>query len=415
MRLRLAGALIATCVPAAPIPAAADGVLKKGDWAAHGFAAERKAGLRAFVKGSFEHKQSVGGALLLAHRGEVIFEEGFGYADLKTKRPFLPDTPCRIASISKPIVATLLVRLAARGELDLEAPVDRYLPEFKALRLQSGKRPRRMPKVRELLSHTAGFTPDKEDRPWLSPASRSKTLGEMVGLYASKGLYRNPGGACRYSGTGYDVAGRILEVVTGKPLESVLQAELCRPLGLKSTTFYPGKALRKRAAERYWLWRSDLTFHRNTHRSAGRDATGGPPYPYTSVGGAVMSTARELAAFLMMHRNRGLHAGRRYVAEDALRQMYEMRKPWPGYGMGFVLRAAEVKPGGRASCIHHSGSSGTLFWLDFEHDLLGVVVTQTAMSKGRPKPGADNEPPDRGPSFPKLVRAQVEKLLTPSP
>jgi CubicO group peptidase (beta-lactamase class C family) len=90
---------------------------------------------------SVERGELPGGSLLLMHEGEVIFDQGFGYAHIRRKSPFTADAPVRVASLSKSIIATLIVRLDARRALDLDRPIDGYLPRLLQLRLTTGKAP----------------------------------------------------------------------------------------------------------------------------------------------------------------------------------------------------------------------------------------------------------------------------------
>jgi len=390
--------------------------LRRGEWEAHGLPGESKKELQQFLAGSYERRETVGGSALIVHAGEVVFEQVFGHASIRQKRAFEMSTPCWVASISKPIVATLAVKLAAAGKLDLDAPVDRYLPELTGLRLRSGQPLHRMPRVRELLTHTAGFTPDDKEggRPWLWKECAGKTLAEMVKLYPvfpRPGLYCNPGRGCWYSGMGYDVVGRIIEVATGRPIHLVLNDELCEPLGLKDTGLLPEKALRSRAASRYYHWRSDSSFHYKIPRPAPTAPLNPATSPYTPIGGGILSTPSDLATFLLMHRNRGVHKGRQLIPEAALAEMYERKRPWPRYGMGFVLGPASPELGDRTAWVLHTGSSGTLFWLDFEHDVIGVVLTQTQRSRGHRMPESEKKIPKDAPGFALTVKDRIDRIL----
>jgi len=86
-------------------------------WLAHGFTESQRASLREAFRWGIENRFIPGGALLIAHRGEPVFREAFGVADLETGRPFTVDAPCRIASVTKPHTATLLAMLMAEGKL----------------------------------------------------------------------------------------------------------------------------------------------------------------------------------------------------------------------------------------------------------------------------------------------------------
>ena len=155
-----------------------------------------------------------GGAILLVHKGEVIFKEAFGYGHIQKETPFTEDGQFVAASISKSIIATLIVKLAADEVVDLDQPIDEQLPIAKTLKLSSGERPMRTPTLRECLHHTAGFRSDEGPgtKPWLQWKHQGLTLAEVIEHEAEIPLSQNPGERYAYSGIGYDFAGRVVEV-----------------------------------------------------------------------------------------------------------------------------------------------------------------------------------------------------------
>lgn len=149
-------------------------------WTAHGFTSEQRESIHAALRWGVENKFVPGGALLIMHRGEPVFREGFGVADLETKKPFAADAPCRIASVTKPHTATLLALLVDEGRLSWDDPVDKHLPQFTGITVQGKGKAARTPTIRELLSHTAGF-PGNDDRRGGDPGFKTGgTLAEAV-------------------------------------------------------------------------------------------------------------------------------------------------------------------------------------------------------------------------------------------
>ncbi|MBI2298709.1 MAG: beta-lactamase family protein [Armatimonadetes bacterium] len=381
--------------------------LPRGDWAAHGFAAVDRQALADWLDAGVARGQTAGGNVLLLHRGEVISEHAFGEADREAHRPFEMTTPCVIASLSKGIIATLAMRLVEAGKLDLDAPVDRYLPDFYDLRLRSGAAPGRLPTVRELLCHTAGFTPDTAEhgRPWLRREAGGKTLAEMVARYPTwpvPGLVAEPGTRFGYSGIHYDIAGRILEIVSGQPLDALLQEQLCRPLGMTGTLYNPAPAYLARGARHYSISTKTGRLFLTPRRPPPGPAEGGS-MPYVSVGGSIWSTASDLARFLLFHRSGGLVDGERLLPAERLREMYDRRPPRSSYGLGWIL--GPPRADGGVKWIYHTGSSGTLHWVDWEHDVVGVILTQTSGEDGRP-------PSEGGPvGFSRQAKARIDRIF----
>lgn len=191
-------------------------------WAAHGFSTAQRVQLREAWQWGIEQRFVPGGAMLVVHRGEVIFREAFGVADLETKAPFPVDAPCRLASVTKPYTATVLAMLVEQGKVEWEDAVDKFLPQMARLNVRGSGPATRPPKIRELLSHTAGFPGNSERRSGASGVRFGGTLAQAVNEIARAGLVTEPGSAYAYTGMGYMVAGRVAEVVTGREFAALM-------------------------------------------------------------------------------------------------------------------------------------------------------------------------------------------------
>jgi CubicO group peptidase (beta-lactamase class C family) len=367
----------------APFAAAASAAVSdsadEARWAAHGFSAAQRSQLREVWQWGIENRFVPGGAMLVVHRGEVIFREAFGVADLETKPPFPVDAPCRLASVTKPYTATLLAMLVEQGKVGWDDPVNKFLPQMAKLTVREKGPAARPPKIRELLSHTAGFPGNSERRSGATRVRTGGTLVEAVDEIARAGLVTEPGTAYAYTGFGYMVAGRVAEVVTGREFAALMREKLLAPLGAIGVVFLPSAsaALKARMPTRYE--RIDGTLQRADE--AGADEAGvGFPNP----GGGLVATVDEVAKFLLLHRNHGLVDGVRLVAPESLQALY---RPQPmtgreGYGFGFnVLRTDASGIGDR---MRHNGASGTSVLIDFKADLLVVVLTQVPTKQRLP-------------------------------
>ncbi|TWU19445.1 serine hydrolase domain-containing protein [Allorhodopirellula heiligendammensis] len=376
------------------------------NWTEHGLSPESRASLESHLFESVDEGNVPGGSILILHAGEVIFRKGFGYAHLRHERPFSADAPFRIASLSKSIIATLTVILDERGDLDLDSPIDRYLPSASRLRLGSGAQPERLPTIAECLKHTAGFISDYDDggRPWLVYTGRGKSLAEVVELEIEMPMARRPGESFAYSGIGYDIVGRVIEKVCDQPLDEVLQQELCQPLGMLDTTYFPDERTRQQMPSFYWQWRSDGHFRRQLDREQI------PRDEYKSVGGGIVSTLDDLARFLLLHRNRGLVGNESFVDPITLERMYWRQKPGAFYGLGFTLgpQADDALP----NWIFHSGSSGTMMWWDRQRDVIAIIATQHRRSAGEQKPGTPAQISLDTPSWQAMTKSQwIDPIL----
>jgi CubicO group peptidase (beta-lactamase class C family) len=209
------------------------------DLHSHGVTQDQIESLSEIMHQAVQQKLIAGCSFLVAHKGETIYRKAFGYADLESKRLFTTDELCMIASVSKPFLATVLMVLVEQGKVRLEDPVEKYLPEFKGIRVEGSQSPARPMTIRHLLSHTAGFWGNKGITPEKMDLIRNfeRPLAEAVELIAEYDLLYEPGTKFTYSGTGYCVAGRVAEVALGQSLEEIAQDALFRPLGLNRTTY----------------------------------------------------------------------------------------------------------------------------------------------------------------------------------
>lgn len=180
-----------------------------------------------------------GAAILIAAAGEVLYEKGFGVADLSTGQPIIPATNFRMASVSKQFTALCVQLLAQRGMLSYEDKLLRFFPGFSAIGESIT--------IRHLLTHTSGL-PDYES--FVEESSNRQVRDEEVLEIsaAQSATYFVPGTDYRYSNTGYVLLAIIVEQVSGKSYADFLQENIFTPLGMHHTTLYEsGKPIPNRA------------------------------------------------------------------------------------------------------------------------------------------------------------------------
>jgi CubicO group peptidase (beta-lactamase class C family) len=349
-------------------------------WLADGLTAAQRDDIRAAFRWGIRRRFIPGGALLIVHRGKVVFREAFGVADLETGRPFTVDAPCRIASVTKPHTATLMAMLVEDGKLAWDDPVDKYLPRFSGVKVRGKGPAARQPKIRELLSHTAGFPANKEPESNARKVKTgNKTLADAADQLAADGLATEPGSVFAYTGSGYIVAGRIAEIVTGREFNVLMKERLLDPIGATTAVFYPfaSKELKARMPTMYQRQEGRLVKRDDSSRGEGA-------MPFPSPGGGLISTLDDVGRLLLLHRNRGMVGAGRRIAPESLRALYQpQRATGPeGYGLGFnVLRTGADGVGDR---VRHIGASGTLVLMDFKRDLLLVMLTQVPQTQTLP-------------------------------
>jgi CubicO group peptidase (beta-lactamase class C family) len=178
--------------------------------------------------------------------GRLVVARPMGVQDPDSKRPVTPETLFRIASMSKAFTALAILKLRDAGRLSLDAPAETYVPEMRGWKYPTADSPKI--RVRDLLSHAAGFVTDDPwgDRQTPMPEPEFSRL-----LRAGVPFQRAPQTAYEYSNLGFAILGRIVTNVSGRPFEDYIQSEIMRPLGMASTGYDYTKARQERRALGY--------------------------------------------------------------------------------------------------------------------------------------------------------------------
>jgi CubicO group peptidase (beta-lactamase class C family) len=175
----------------------------------------------------FRETHAVAGlAVAVVREGEVV-ARGFGVRHLVTGAPVTPETMFHLASVSKPFVATAILR----SGIDLDAPLTTWVPE---LTLADGRQ--NEVTVRGLLTHTSGL-PDVSEYGWHDPQLDDDALGEFARSLSHWSLKADPGTAFSYSNAGYELVGLVLSRVVGTTFEEAVRQRLLAPLGMSRSTF----------------------------------------------------------------------------------------------------------------------------------------------------------------------------------
>jgi CubicO group peptidase (beta-lactamase class C family) len=316
-----------------------------------------------------EHDMS-GAVILVADRNKVLDLEAVGYSDLTTRRPMRTDDLFWIASMSKAITATAMMMLVDEGRVRLDDPVEKYIPEFKTLKVAQKDGTLAPPshpiQIHELLSHTSGLR-------FLNAADKgvidSVPLAQSVQNDLKEPLLYDPGTSYVYSNEGIDTAGLIVQLVSGEPFEEFLKERLFIPLGMVDTTFFPTPAQLKRLAKSYTATKDksgmeELPIHFLKYPLDGPDR-------YPAPGGGLFSTAHDVARFCQMLDNGGTLEGKTYLSTEAVRKM-TVRETGPlvKKDYGFGLNATD------GATFGHSGAFKTNMVVD--HGQIRIFMVQQA-------------------------------------
>jgi CubicO group peptidase (beta-lactamase class C family) len=366
-----------------------------------GFSSARLDRIAAWQQSQVDAGAFSGAVAAIVKNGTVAYLRAVGFRDTAKTIPLKEDAIFRIASMTKPVTAVAAMMLVEEGKLDLAAPVYHYIPEFKDTMVvverkdpvtgatELAPEPQKRPMtVEDLLRHTAGLVPRREDIKVIDGVLRpDKTLADYVSALAKLPLAHQPGEVWAYSWS-FDVLGRVIEVASGQPLDRFLENRLFEPLGMVDTGFWvpPEKVSRliDRPAGRGWItW----------------DAT--TPTTLFRGGGGLMSTAADYLRFCQMLLNGGELDGVRILKAATVRRMTTNALPpdirFAGdffmgpqagstYGLGFAVRNdpdRSLVPGSVGS-FSWDGILGTYFWVDPGEQLIAVQLIQVAPATGAP-------------------------------
>jgi CubicO group peptidase (beta-lactamase class C family) len=331
------------------------------------------------MRKSIAAREVAGAVTLVATPDKILHLDATGHAGLSPDEEMRTDAIFWIASMSKPILAVLLLMLQDDGLLSMDDPVEKYLPEFKGLKAADGKQARVT--IRQLLTHTSGL-----GEITAAQAGASKTLADVTPLYVAKPVAFAPGSKWVYCQSGINTAGRVAEVVTGKSLDKLLKERLFDPLGMKDTTFYLTKEQLPRLAKSYKrtdkgdLEVTDIRFLN------GKSPTSTDRFPAPN--GGLFSTASDYARFCQMVLRGGELDGKRYLKPETVKLMTTIQTgdlktgftPGNGWGLGWcVVRepqgvTAVLAPGS----FGHGGAYGTQAWIDPTAQRVYILMVQRA-------------------------------------
>jgi len=317
-------------------------------------------------------KQEIAGAVTaVVTLDRTLHLESTGHADLASNRLMTPDTLFWIASMTKPVTGVAIMMLQDEGKLKLTDPVANYIPEFAGLKSPSGQ-PANLTII-QILTHTSGLGEAS------GPAAQSaSTLADLVPVWLAAKMQFEPGTQWKYCQSGINLAGRIVEVVSGLSFNAFLQQRLFDPLGMTDTTFYPTKAQRARLATAY-----------AKNKDTGlvpvppRAGFGAPEHPPQGNGG-LFSTPQDYARFCQLLLGQGTVGSQRLLSPAAVKSLASIHtgeiptgffqtEQWGkrganyGWGVGTcILRTPHPGHGEMLSpgSYGHGGAWGTQAWID---------------------------------------------------
>jgi CubicO group peptidase (beta-lactamase class C family) len=369
-----------------------------------GLSSERLNRIATVVQGSVDRGEIAGAVTLVSRHGHLVWLRAAGKQDRENSKPMRTDSIFRICSMTKPIVTLGLMMLYEEGRFQLDDPVAKFIPEFadaKVLVTPKDSKPYTIPAskpitIRNLLTHTSGITYNWD--PVLGPYYKEAniasgllqfdgTIGESVKRLARLPLLFNPGERWNY-GLNIDVAGYLIEVVSGKPLDQFLKERIFDPLGMQDTFFYVPDDKASRLATVY-TWDEgkalarfpDAPITEGTFSYSADYPVRGPKKLFSG-GAGLCSTAADYARFCQLMLNKGESGGRQLISRKSVELMTHdqlgPKFPEQDFGLGFGIDGIKTP-------LHELGSPGEYQWggffytgfrIDPKEDMITVFMAQ---------------------------------------
>lgn len=278
--------------------------------------------------GALDAPDMPGVAYAIVEQGEVAEVGATGVKRLGGDEPVTPDTPFLLGSISKSFTALAVMQLAEAGKLSLEDPISRYLPTFT-------DRPSGVITIRQLLSHTSGFSTFQGLLPGPGPSAKKDGIARRADRLATLDPAYAPDERWAYSNANYQILGRMVEVLSGEPFPGYVERHILEPIGMDHSFVADGE-LHPAMATGHTPW-----FGGKRPLGASRPSLGTAPQ------GGIVSSARDMARYMLMMMN-----GRSDIisARDKAAMMEPASDASPFYGLGWFLDQEN-------GTVWHSGSS----------------------------------------------------------
>jgi len=245
--------------------------------------------------------------------GDAEHSAGFGVTNIEHPLPVDADTLFQIGSTTKTVTATVAMRLVEQGRIDLDVPIRTYLPD---LRLADEHVAANVT-LRHLFNHTGGWAGDYFD----DMGNGDDALAQIVARLPALPQLTPLGAVWSYNNAGFYLAGRVLEVVAGKPFEDVARELVLEPLGMDHSFFFPGDIMTYRFA----------VGHENSFESGEPPVSVARPWPLARTAhpaGGISSTVRDQLRYARFHMSDGTAPdGTRLLTRESLAQMQTPNVP----------------------------------------------------------------------------------------
>ena len=362
--------------------------------AAAGFSAARLDRVSAMLKREVDAQHYAGAVWLIARDGGVVSHGAVGWSDAAAHKAMTEDTEFRIFSMTKIVTTATVLTLVEEGRINLDDPVEKYLPSLAQRQVFAGgtaDAPQYVPAtgsitIRHLLTHTSGLTYDVFAMGpvrdiWLKAGLwQSHTLKEFVDKAATLPLVHQPGAHWTY-GINMDILGAVVEAVTGQDFETAMRERILAPLGMTRTSFKLNADLAAHLA---------IIHHRTPAGTLEKDElwTQMGTLEFPSGGGGLFSTLHDYTRFAQMLLNGGELDGVRVLGSKTVSLMTTNQiahlgdtGSWTPSAFGFGVRVRPEDPHmakalGTPGEFGWDGAATTFVSMDPKERMLVIVLLQ---------------------------------------
>tara|TARA_B100002052_G_scaffold94979_1_gene87611 strand:- start:148 stop:1398 length:1251 start_codon:yes stop_codon:yes gene_type:complete len=349
-----------------------------------------------------------GAVVLVGNEKGIVYQKAFGVKNPSTNEKYAIDDIFRIASMTKAITSVAVLKLWEDGKINLDDPIEKYIPEFKDAEIletfnekdssYTSKPSTKKITIRQLLTHTSGIGYDFIDgNPSIKAIFHKKkqsfmkngvmcfcdedvTIGEAIRNLADVPLHHEPGEKFTYS-MGLDVLGYMIEIVSGKKLDVFYREEIFDPLDMNDTYFYLPDSKKERLVpvqtkkDDNWVIFEDDRFNENYPVEGERKFFAG--------GCGLSSTVEDYYKFLSVFLNNGKYKGKSFIGKQTNDLLFQNQLPDTfGFGIGLALGIVlekDLKNGGTgtAGTLLGGGYWNTSCFTDPNDKVIGIIFKQT--------------------------------------
>jgi len=278
-----------------------------------------------YVIGQMNELKIPGVAIGIVRGDQIVYVQGYGIAD-DLGRAMTPQTPFLVASFSKSITATGIMQLVDEGKIDLDAPVQTYLPWFEVEDTEYSSQIT----VRHLLTQTSGFSELEGNKRNLDTNFGKDALETSIRELNEQSLNSTPGTTFEYSNTNYDVLGLLIQTVSGQSYESYIQEKIFTPLGMTNSYTSLAEARTANITSGYYpffgfpiAWENNMPYSRIITPSTG-----------------LFSSAEDMSRYLVAHLNQGNYQGTSIITPKGVEELHTLAANYSentGYAMGWTV------------------------------------------------------------------------------